>query len=137
RIEEAHRVVETKAALRRIRPFDSIRIKLSGLQARHVRVPNECGALVYRNARFLAVSVDEAQVHAFGLLRIQREVDARAVPGRPQGIRDSGIRFHRSFLRRAEPLEASRMCTRHSMYAVSAVERDRRRRAGFRGAVAW
>ncbi len=85
--------IEAVPLLRSVGAVDLVPVELSGAQVGKVRVPDEVGPVMHRNpSRRLGIvgPVEEAQVHAGGVLREEREVGALTVPHRPQRIVLSG-----------------------------------------------
>ncbi len=119
--------VEPVTQLRPIWPVDPISVALAGPHVREVAVPDQVRLLDEPNALLVrAAVVEEAEVDGLGVLAEDREVDARAVPGRAEWIRFAapdpqrhccpGTRSGRQAIeltRRRLPSAAGR-CGRHS-----------------------
>ncbi len=92
RVEQQLVVVEAVAALGLVGPVDPVAVELARAHLGEVGVPDLVGVLGHHHARDLAVAglVEQAQLHPLGVLGEQCEVDAHAVPGRPQGIGRAG-----------------------------------------------
>ena len=74
--------IETQPVLGPVRPMHTIAVDQAGPCLRQVAVPDVVGLLAQLDALALvAAPVEQAQLHALGLRREQREVDAMAVPG--------------------------------------------------------
>src|SRR3954469_24373222 len=86
--QDASRIEAVRAVTR---PVGAISVEESGPRLRQVAVPDEVGALAHFDALDLAAAarIEKAQLHALGVLREQREVDAGAVPGPAERIRPS------------------------------------------------
>src|SRR5687768_11365640 len=110
-IEQDLVVVEAVTALEVVSAVNPIAVDQAGPGLGQVAVPDVVGALADLNALDLAPSarIEQAKLDALGVLRKQREVDPRAVPGRAQGIgaaapdgagRDQGSdrRFHSAWI---------------------------------------
>jgi len=83
RVEQQLVRVEPIAALRRVRTVHPVPVELAGAGFGKIAMPDEVGALAYVDPRYLppALGVEQAQLDGFRVFRIQREVDARAIPG--------------------------------------------------------
>ncbi len=86
RIEQQLVRVEAMAALGRVRAVHAIAVEQAGPRFGQVAVPDEVGALRHVDPLDLApaLRVEQAKLDALGVLGIQREVDAGAVPGRAE-----------------------------------------------------
>ena len=84
--------VEPVALFGGIGAVHPVAVDLPGLDVRQIAVPDAVGVLRQGDPLQLPVTrtVEQAQVDAGGIGREQGEVDAVAVPGRPQGILASG-----------------------------------------------
>src|SRR5262245_65435267 len=71
------------------RALNALAVALAGTSLAQIAVPDAAGPLAERDALQLApaAGIEQAELHLFRMLGIQREVDARAVPRRPQGVR--------------------------------------------------
>src|SRR5690606_22406422 len=75
------------ALVRGVGAVHPVAVEQPGPRVGQVAVPDEVGALAQLDALDLApaLGVEQAQLDPLGVLRIQREVDAFAVPGGAQG----------------------------------------------------
>jgi len=87
RVEQQLVRVEAVALLGCIRTVHSVAVQHAGPRLRQVAVPHEVGALGHVDALDFAptLRVEDAELHALGVLGVEREVDAFAVPGRAEG----------------------------------------------------
>src|SRR5439155_9333805 len=119
--------VEAQAALGVVGPVDAIAVALPGADARQVAVP-----VVRRVVRLLdallVVAVEEAQLHALGVLAEQREVRPLAVPGRAE--RERPARPQLTAQRTSAPVIAPSRTPPSCTFAVPVVRTTRRPRAG-------
>ena len=85
-------MIKSMALFRGVGAVHPISIQLAGAHLGQVAVPDHVGLLGKRNAKGLAFSsnVEQAELHFLGVLGVECEVDALAVPGRSQGIRPAG-----------------------------------------------
>ncbi len=88
-IEQQLVSVEAVALLRPVGAMHPVTVQQIGPGFRQIGVPDSAGALAQRDLcdLVLALGVEQAQHHLFGVLRKQSEVDALSVPGRPKRIR--------------------------------------------------
>jgi hypothetical protein len=91
-IEEQLVGVEAVALLGLVRPVHAVAVEGAGLEARHVPVPDEVGALAQGEALHLLLPglVEQAQLHLLGVARVDREVDALVVRRGAEGIGGAG-----------------------------------------------
>src|SRR3954447_14945131 len=87
--------VPTEPSVRVERPVDPEPVTLTRTHTRHVAVPDVVGHLLEPNAMLrppapVCMVVEQADVHALGLRREQREVGALAIPGRAERGRAAG-----------------------------------------------
>ena len=74
-------------------PVHAVAVELAGLHVGQVGVPDEVGLLGHADACRLArvlPRVEQAELHRGRVLGEEGEVDAQAVPGRPEGIGPAG-----------------------------------------------
>ena len=91
-IEQQLVMVEAMAPRRIVGSVDPVAVDLPGAGVRQIAVPDLVGVFHQRNPLdfLLAGLVEQAQVHAFGVFREQREIHPPAVPVRPQRIGFTG-----------------------------------------------
>src|SRR5439155_5085319 len=77
--------VEAVAVLRLVGPVHAIAVARPRADAGQEAVPVQRRALAQVDPRLVVVAVEEAQLHALGVLREQREVGPVPVPGRAEG----------------------------------------------------
>ncbi len=85
--------IETVPVLRFIGAVNAIAVELSGHDVRKVDMPDLLGLFGQRDPHAISLCVgpiEQAEFDLRGILRIQGEVDALAVPRRPQRIRPAG-----------------------------------------------
>src|SRR5262249_37884975 len=78
---------EAQAARGLVRAVHAVAIELARLQARHIAVPGVGGHLAQPQPLVLVLvvrPVEQAKLDLGRVLRIEREVDTLAVPGRPE-----------------------------------------------------
>ncbi len=89
-VEQHHVRVEAQAAFRGVLAVHAVAVALARFHAGQVAVPHEGGLFAQRHAGFHALFVEEAQLDAGGVLGVQGEVGAFAVPGGSQGVGSAG-----------------------------------------------
>ena len=85
--------VEAVALVGRVGPVHAVAVALSGADPGQVAVPVSARRAGHLDPRLLAVVVEQAQLHALGVLGEDREVGAVAVPGRAERERPAGPDF--------------------------------------------
>jgi hypothetical protein len=85
--------IEPVALFRRIGAIGAEAVELAGASMRQIAVPDLVGAFRQRIARQLlaARGVEQAEVHAFGIGREHRKIDAQTVKGRAERVGGSGL----------------------------------------------
>src|SRR5581483_8755086 len=116
RIEEELRAVEAVPRARVVRPVDPKAVPPSRARLGQIAMPHLVGALLERDARPLVVAVrpvEEAELDAGRALGEEREVDARAVPGRAERIGLAGPDPHARAIERLSLARPARRPHRH------------------------
>jgi len=99
-VEQRPGGIEAVAARRLVRAVHAVRIELPRARFGQVAVPDEIAALAQLDAlpqvpfRAAALTLEQAQLDALGVLREKGEIDSRAVPGRPERIRAAAPSDH-------------------------------------------
>ena len=93
---------------RRVRSLRAEPVALTGTQVGQVAVPHEVGAVGQPDALLArSLRVEEAQLDSAGVLAVDRDVDAVAVPRDPEGIGRPAPDPHRFGARRASASSGS------------------------------
>ncbi len=82
-VEQKFVVIESMALLGRVRAKHAVPVQLAGTHFGQVAVPDHVCLFGERNAKRLAFpgNVEEAKLHFLRVFRVEREVDAFAIPG--------------------------------------------------------
>ena len=136
RIEQDLVGIEAMPLCRLVGAVDPVTVDLVRQDVGQIAVPNQIGALGHGNAAGFLVGVrrvEQAQLHLRGVFRVQGEVHAAAVPGRPQGIGAAGPHSRFSWHPSGDILPASTMCQATSLLPCLHPHATRRRKGSLPG----